>query len=139
MSLKHHHHRGGGEVSGSKSFVRQFNICKAVASVCSAVDVISAIQFDNSGDHLATGDRGGRVVLSEITDVKNSMEQEGMKKQVHASEEAASGELEASLEFSSSVYVSNNVLNSFQCPVCYSPASTRCSRCLVADNVNVES
>ncbi|KAH0850004.1 hypothetical protein HID58_095882, partial [Brassica napus] len=30
----------------------------------SAVDVISAIEFDHSGDHLATGDRGGRVVLS---------------------------------------------------------------------------
>ncbi|CAN7029077.1 unnamed protein product [Brassica rapa subsp. trilocularis] len=36
------------------------------------VDVISAIQFDNSGDHLATGDRGGRVVLFERTDAKNS-------------------------------------------------------------------
>ena len=40
---------------------------------CSAVDVISAIQFDNSGDHLATGDRGGRVVLFERTDAKNVM------------------------------------------------------------------
>ncbi|CAN6827522.1 unnamed protein product [Brassica oleracea] len=36
------------------------------------VDVISAIQFDNSGDHLATGDRGGRVVLFERTDATNS-------------------------------------------------------------------
>ncbi|KAF8092725.1 hypothetical protein N665_0402s0016 [Sinapis alba] len=35
------------------------------------VDVISAIEFDNSGDHLATGDRGGRVVLFERTDAKN--------------------------------------------------------------------
>ncbi|CAG7896606.1 unnamed protein product, partial [Brassica rapa] len=35
------------------------------------VDVISAIQFDNSGDHLATGDRGGRVVLFERTDANN--------------------------------------------------------------------
>ncbi|KAL0738911.1 hypothetical protein Bca4012_015121 [Brassica carinata] len=46
---------------------------------------------------------------------------------IHASEEAARAELEASVEFSPVyVYVSNN---SFQCPVCYSPASTRCSRC----------
>ncbi|EOA40230.1 hypothetical protein CARUB_v10008951mg [Capsella rubella] len=36
------------------------------------VDIISAIEFDNSGDHLATGDRGGRVVLFERTDTNNS-------------------------------------------------------------------
>ena len=39
--------------------------------LCSfAVDIISAIEFDKSGDHLATGDRGGRVVLFERTDKK---------------------------------------------------------------------
>jgi serine/threonine-protein phosphatase 2A regulatory subunit B len=32
------------------------------------VDIISAIEFDKTGDHLATGDRGGRVVLFERTD-----------------------------------------------------------------------
>lgn len=32
------------------------------------VDIISATEFDRSGDHLATGDRGGRVVLFERTD-----------------------------------------------------------------------
>ncbi|XP_075490098.1 serine/threonine protein phosphatase 2A 55 kDa regulatory subunit B beta isoform-like isoform X2 [Primulina tabacum] len=36
------------------------------------VDIISAIEFDKTGDHLATGDRGGRVVLFERTDVKES-------------------------------------------------------------------
>jgi serine/threonine-protein phosphatase 2A regulatory subunit B len=36
------------------------------------VDIISAIEFDNSGNHLATGDRGGRVVLFERTDTNNS-------------------------------------------------------------------
>ncbi|XP_052175968.1 serine/threonine protein phosphatase 2A 55 kDa regulatory subunit B beta isoform-like isoform X4 [Diospyros lotus] len=35
------------------------------------VDIISAIEFDNTGDHLATGDRGGRVVLFERTDTKD--------------------------------------------------------------------
>ncbi|XP_070682887.1 serine/threonine protein phosphatase 2A 55 kDa regulatory subunit B beta isoform-like [Malus domestica] len=35
------------------------------------VDVISAIEFDRTGDHLATGDRGGRVVLFERTDIKD--------------------------------------------------------------------
>lgn len=36
-----------------------------------AVDIISAIEFDKSGNHLATGDRGGRVVLFERTDHKD--------------------------------------------------------------------
>ncbi|XP_057524273.1 serine/threonine protein phosphatase 2A 55 kDa regulatory subunit B beta isoform-like [Amaranthus tricolor] len=35
------------------------------------VDIISAIEFDKNGDHLATGDRGGRVVLFERTDRKH--------------------------------------------------------------------
>ena len=30
-----------------------------------AADIISAIEFDGVGQHLATGDRGGRVVLFE--------------------------------------------------------------------------
>jgi hypothetical protein len=34
-----------------------------------SVDIISAIEFDKSGNHLATGDRGGRVVLFERTDI----------------------------------------------------------------------
>ncbi|KAI3788969.1 hypothetical protein L2E82_01752 [Cichorium intybus] len=37
------------------------------------VDIISAIEFDKSGDHLATGDRGGRVVLFERTDKKERL------------------------------------------------------------------
>ncbi|PIA43071.1 hypothetical protein AQUCO_02000488v1 [Aquilegia coerulea] len=35
------------------------------------VDIISAIEFDKTGEHLATGDRGGRVVLFERTDTKD--------------------------------------------------------------------
>ncbi|KAJ7966449.1 Serine/threonine-protein phosphatase 2A 55 kDa regulatory subunit B [Quillaja saponaria] len=35
------------------------------------VDIISAIEFDRTGDHLATGDRGGRVVLFERADAKD--------------------------------------------------------------------
>ncbi|CAN6582739.1 unnamed protein product [Malus baccata var. baccata] len=35
------------------------------------IDVISAIEFDRTGDHLATGDCGGRVVLFERTDIKD--------------------------------------------------------------------
>lgn len=32
---------------------------------CCAADIISAVEFDQTGQHLATGDRGGRVVLFE--------------------------------------------------------------------------
>ncbi|XP_031118898.1 serine/threonine protein phosphatase 2A 55 kDa regulatory subunit B beta isoform-like [Ipomoea triloba] len=50
------------------------------------VDIISAIEFDKTGDHLATGDRGGRVVLFERTDTKknagNQRELERMDYQV---------------------------------------------------------
>ncbi|KAM6587098.1 hypothetical protein CsatA_009703 [Cannabis sativa] len=35
------------------------------------VDIISAIEFDRTGDHLVTGDRGGRVVLFERTNVRD--------------------------------------------------------------------
>lgn len=35
------------------------------------MDIISAIEFDTTGGHLATGDRGGRVVLFERTDVRD--------------------------------------------------------------------
>lgn len=36
-----------------------------------SVDIISAIEFDRTGYHLATGDRGGRVVLFERTDTRD--------------------------------------------------------------------
>lgn len=36
-----------------------------MASALVAADIISAIEFDRTGQHLATGDRGGRVVLFE--------------------------------------------------------------------------
>ncbi|KAK3032023.1 hypothetical protein RJ639_036397, partial [Escallonia herrerae] len=39
--------------------------------ICS-VDIISAVEFDKTGDHLATGDRGGRVVLFERTDRRDN-------------------------------------------------------------------
>lgn len=34
-----------------------------VSSLMRAADIISAVEFDGNGKHLATGDRGGRVVL----------------------------------------------------------------------------
>ena len=38
--------------------------CDGAWTLCDA-DIISAVEFDKSGEHLATGDRGGRVVLFE--------------------------------------------------------------------------
>lgn len=35
----------------------------------SIADIISAVEFDHDGQHLATGDRGGRVVLFERANV----------------------------------------------------------------------
>ena len=34
-------------------------------------DIISSVEFDHTGDYLATGDKGGRVVLFERNDRVN--------------------------------------------------------------------
>ncbi|CAA7397314.1 unnamed protein product [Spirodela intermedia] len=44
------------------------------------VDIISAIEFDKSGGHLATGDRGGRVVLFERTDIRDQSGQRSLER-----------------------------------------------------------
>ncbi|KAK4769056.1 hypothetical protein SAY86_027206 [Trapa natans] len=41
---------------------------RAAGEEVQEVDIISAIEFNKTGDYLATGDRGGRVVLFERTD-----------------------------------------------------------------------
>ncbi|KAJ9549392.1 hypothetical protein OSB04_021935 [Centaurea solstitialis] len=41
---------------------------RAAGEEVQEVDIISAIEFDKTGNHLATGDRGGRVVLFEKAD-----------------------------------------------------------------------
>lgn len=38
---------------------------RRVALTLPTADIISAVEFDKTGEHLATGDRGGRVVLFE--------------------------------------------------------------------------
>ncbi|CAL4889084.1 unnamed protein product [Urochloa decumbens] len=45
------------------------------------VDIISAIEFDKSGNHLATGDRGGRVVLFERMDSGDSASRKELERQ----------------------------------------------------------
>ncbi|KAI3979552.1 hypothetical protein MKX01_001744 [Papaver californicum] len=44
------------------------------------VDIISAIEFDKTGDHLATGDRGGRVVLFEKIDTSDPEDRKDQEK-----------------------------------------------------------
>jgi serine/threonine-protein phosphatase 2A regulatory subunit B len=44
-------------------------------TIFSTADIISAVEFDKSGEHLATGDRGGRVVLFErLRPTKSALE-----------------------------------------------------------------
>ncbi|KAL9247409.1 hypothetical protein vseg_020844 [Gypsophila vaccaria] len=65
---------GGGEVAAAAlewKFSQVFGE-RAAGEEVQEVDIISAIEFDKSGDHLATGDRGGRVVLFERTDTKDN-------------------------------------------------------------------
>ena len=38
----------------------------------SDTDVLSAISFDSTGEYLAVGDRGGRVIVFRFVDLKNS-------------------------------------------------------------------
>ncbi|KAL7100074.1 hypothetical protein ACP275_09G125800 [Erythranthe tilingii] len=73
---------GGGEVASAAAgpptplewkFSQVFGERSAGEEV-QEVDIISAIEFDKTGDHLATGDRGGRVVLFERTDSKENGE-----------------------------------------------------------------
>ena len=38
----------------------------------SDTDILSAMSFDQSGEFLAVGDKGGRVIIFRFTDLKNS-------------------------------------------------------------------
>ncbi|KAJ0755609.1 putative transcription factor WD40-like family [Helianthus annuus] len=64
---------GGGGVTAAPPLDWKFSQVfgeRTAGEEVQEVDIISAIEFDKSGDHLATGDRGGRVVLFERTDTK---------------------------------------------------------------------
>ena len=38
----------------------------------SDTDILTAMNFDSSGEYLAVGDKGGRVIVFRFTDLKNS-------------------------------------------------------------------
>jgi serine/threonine-protein phosphatase 2A regulatory subunit B len=44
---------------------RMISFRKLSLTSVSKADIISAVEFDHTGDYLATGDKGGRVVLFE--------------------------------------------------------------------------
>lgn len=44
----------------------------------SIADIISTVEFDSTGNYLATGDRGGRVVLFERNESVSSLKLTGM-------------------------------------------------------------
>eukprot|EP00897_Mesotaenium_endlicherianum_P006297 jgi/Mesen1/5696/ME000288S04905 len=53
---------------------------RAAGEEVQEVDIISAIEFDKSGEHLATGDRGGRVVLFERVDTKDQRSRKDLER-----------------------------------------------------------
>jgi serine/threonine-protein phosphatase 2A regulatory subunit B len=55
----------------------QFRQCfgdKGDVEEVTEADIISAVEFDGTGDYLATGDKGGRVVLFERNEGVNSLD-----------------------------------------------------------------
>ncbi|KAF8575212.1 protein phosphatase 2A regulatory subunit PR55 [Ramaria rubella] len=59
--------------SGQWRFAQCFGDKGEVEDITEA-DIISTVEFDHTGDYLATGDKGGRVVLFERNDAKKSCE-----------------------------------------------------------------
>ena len=62
-----------GDTENGWKFAQCFGDKGDIEDVSDA-DVISAVEFDVTGDYLATGDRGGRVVLFERNEGKKSCE-----------------------------------------------------------------
>lgn len=52
--------------------------CGCCLPACPAADVISAVEFDSEGSYLATGDKGGRVVLFEKVSSQQVRQQGGV-------------------------------------------------------------
>ncbi|OGE50991.1 hypothetical protein PENARI_c015G01819 [Penicillium arizonense] len=46
----------------------------ASTDMCTPADIISTVEFDHTGNYLATGDKGGRVVLFERNETKKTCE-----------------------------------------------------------------
>ncbi|EPX74991.1 protein phosphatase regulatory subunit Pab1 [Schizosaccharomyces octosporus yFS286] len=62
-----------GDLTGQWRFAQCFGDKGDVEDITEA-DIISAVEFDHTGDYLATGDKGGRVVLFERNHSKKGCE-----------------------------------------------------------------
>lgn len=62
-----------GDPSGGWRFAQCFGDKGEVEDITEA-DIISTVEFDHTGDYLATGDKGGRVVLFERNESKKGCE-----------------------------------------------------------------
>ena len=51
------------------------SVCSITASIA---DIISTVEFDSTGNYLATGDRGGRVVLFERNESVSTLKLTGI-------------------------------------------------------------
>ncbi|XP_024519655.1 serine/threonine protein phosphatase 2A 55 kDa regulatory subunit B beta isoform isoform X3 [Selaginella moellendorffii] len=80
---------GGGQGHSGESASLAWNFSQVFGERMSGeeiqeVDIISAIEFDKTGDHLATGDRGGRVVLFDRSDDKELKNRKELEKADHS-------------------------------------------------------
>mmetsp|Transcript_20501 Transcript_20501/g.44548 ORF Transcript_20501/g.44548 Transcript_20501/m.44548 type:complete len:451 (+) Transcript_20501:277-1629(+) len=64
-------------------------------------DLISAVEFDSTGDYLATGDRGGRVVIFESSEVPARAEQRGSGRRADEESSSRSVQYQFHCEFQS--------------------------------------
>jgi len=62
-----------GSTSGGWRFAQCFGDKGEVEDITEA-DIISTVEFDSTGNYLATGDKGGRVVLFERNEMKKGCE-----------------------------------------------------------------
>ena len=73
---------GTGSPSGGWRFAPCFGDKGEVDDITEA-DIISAVEFDQTGDYLATGDKGGRVVLFERNDAGSVNKRQGCEYRFH--------------------------------------------------------
>jgi serine/threonine-protein phosphatase 2A regulatory subunit B len=60
-------------------FSQSFGEGRAVAEDAQDGDLVSAIQFDRTGDHIAVGDKGGRIQVFEREEKKRSGDEKKKK------------------------------------------------------------
>ena len=59
-------------VDGTSSWVYVNGLGERDPASVTHTDILTALTFDKSGEYLAVGDRGGRVIVFRYTDLRNS-------------------------------------------------------------------